>query len=173
MTYYHLAVLPSCQFIYPSSPEFDEKEIMPRIPGPNEEDDHETKRVSGRCEGEERETKRVSIAPTVWGCALSKLSAVERTFHIYEINVESPSDPKGCPSDYAVTGEKWLTDDDVKKSGGTIELKCLGFIRLDGELHDKLTTLREQGKLPRPPDSEDCLWEKHDGEWLLALIFRS
>jgi hypothetical protein len=100
---------------------------------------------------------------------LTKSAIGEETLHIYEINVERATEPKGPPVDFAETDEKWLTDDDINECGGRIEMRNRGFIKYNGELEDKLRELKKQNKLPRSPAAEDSIWKNHNGEWSLAL----
>lgn len=154
MRFYHLSRDASLKFIQRSSAPPAPTAIAPKTP-----DD---------CPDEEQVTRRVCVAPTVWQCLLSISCRGRITYYIYEIETECVAEPQGPPVNFAVTDEKWVTDDVVDRCGGVIKMNCRGFITATDELEWGLRKLKDRGQLPRHPAKEDSVWHIWDGEWSLA-----
>ena len=106
----------------------------------------------------------------MWQCVLSLPRSLCRcgTLHIYKINVESVTDPithpTDPPTDFEITGEKWVTDDDVDRSSGRIDMTHPGFIEVTEKLWWNLEELHKKDSLPRPPADEESIWDIKGGQ---------
>src|SRR5262249_613505 len=118
--YYHLSEDKHLKWIRPSSTSPEMGTITPRIPRQGYKEDETT--------------PRVCVSPQVWLCALAGVILFGR-LHIYMVDVPGVTapfpGPDGNMSDFANTGEKWITDKDIAACGGEIVMNYIGFIDLE------------------------------------------
>jgi hypothetical protein len=74
--------------------------------------------------------------------------------------------PDGNLSDFANTGEKWITDKDIAARGGEIEMKYRGFINFNQELEHGLRSFVGCPVLP-PAATDDVVWRIVGSQWVL------
>jgi len=90
--------------------------------------------------------------------------------HVYMVDVPGVTDPlpgpDGDQSDFANTGEKWITDKDIAACGGEIEMKYRGFIDFNQELEDRLRSFVGCPVLPSAA-TDDAVWRIVGSQWVL------
>src|ERR1043165_2458837 len=156
MFYYHLSSDKDLHSILPSKSERLPGICLPRIPE--------------SCADEDQKTLRVCIAPAVWLCLLS--GPRKGPLYIYAVDPPAISDPNLSPignsSDFPNTGEKWITDNDIVRSGGKIGMSYKGFT-----IHtfDVECAIRAFIGLDRPitpsAASDTELWDIRGAQWFL------
>ena len=153
--YYHLSEYDHLREILKENSAFTEGQISPQIPID--------------CFGEDK-TPRVCFSPSVWQCILSK--PIDKTvdkLNIYEISVEHLSNPLGLIADIDMTGEKWVTNDDLSKCGNSVALKRIGIVIIEKHTKQNLKILYKQGKLDNIYDEVSGLWNVENDSWHLLM----
>ncbi|MBU1055987.1 MAG: hypothetical protein KKC46_19490 [Proteobacteria bacterium] len=153
--YYHLSGHDHLREIVEGNSDFAKGQISPRIPTD--------------CFGEDK-TPRVCFSPSVWQCILSK--PIDETVYkldIYEISVDHLSDPVGLVADIDMTGEKWITNDDMLGYAKPVELKRIGRVFIDQDTKKNLKLLYKQGKLYAFTDEAGSVWKVENNCWQLAM----
>jgi hypothetical protein len=153
MAYYHLSTEDGLKVIVPSFDIRAPGTCQPRIP----ED----------CANENRTIKRVCVGPSVWQCLLS-IPRKGKLF-IYLVETAFITDPVVIPGkvhDFDQTGERWITDRDIRMCGGSIVMVPQGFVEYTYELE---LAIRSVVGYPVSPTagSDGYFWTFRQGEWLL------
>jgi hypothetical protein len=140
--WFHLSTNASLKAIVPSDATGETNVISPRIP----DDSY----------GESQGVNRVCVAPTIWQCILP-IPRSGRLF-IYEIDTSFVSKPVGGIADSHITDEMWITDDDLEKAGGRIEISRIGFVDKTEQLALSLKIQSRKKKLPVEHAEKRRIW---------------